>query len=301
MRIQILVVLIILFVHAACGFAENESIVVNGAEVQKLAGDFRFTEGPAWDRKGTLYFSDIPNKTIHTWSEKKGLGTFKVLEGSCNGLIFDKEGNLIVCQPTGRAVIKITPSGEESVIADSYQGKKLNSPNDLWIDPEGGIYFTDPRYGSMDDLQQGGFHVYYIHPDGKKIDRVLDNLVKPNGVIGSADGKKLYVADPGAKKSYVYDIIGSGKVANRKIAADAGSDGLVLDERGNFYVTGKTIRVFSSEAKEIATIPLPEGAANMTLGGPDGKTLYITARTGFYSIKLNVKSGSDPFAKSHSK
>ncbi len=297
MRIQTLLIPVMLLTQAVFAYAENDPIVEKGAKVQKLAGDFRFTEGPAWDRTGTLYFSDIPNNKIHTWSEKKGLGTFKVLEGSCNGLIFDKAGNLIVCQPTGRAVIKITPSGEESIIADSYQGKKLNSPNDLWIDPSGGIYFTDPRYGNMDDLQQGGFHVYYIHPDGKKVDRVLDNLVKPNGVIGSADGKKLYVADPGAKKSYVYEIVSPGKLTNRKLAADAGSDGLVLDERGNFYVTGKEIRVFSPDAKEIATIPLPEGAANMTLSGPDGKTLYITARTSLYSIKLNVKSGSDPFAK----
>ena len=297
MRVLILLILTVLFPLSGNCFALDEGVVSNGAKVQKLAGDFRFTEGPAWDRNGTLYFSDIPNKTIHTWSEEKGLGTFKVLKGSCNGLIFDKSGNLIVCQPTGRAVIKITPQGDVSTIADSYQGKKLNSPNDLWIDSAGGIYFTDPRYGNMDDLQQGGFHVYYIHPDGKKIERVLDNLVKPNGIIGSADGKKLYVADPGAKKSYVYEIVGPGKLANRKLAANAGSDGLVLDERGNFYVTGKAIRIFSPEAKEIATIPLPENAANMTLGGPDGKTLYITAQTGLYSINLNVKSGSDPFAK----
>ncbi len=272
-------------------------MINENSSLKKLSGDFRFTEGPVWNRNGVLYFSDIPNKKIHTWTSKKGIETFQTLDGSCNGLRIDNSGNLYVCQPTGRAVIKITPKGEVSVVADAYQGKKLNSPNDLWIDPAGGIYFTDPRYGNMDDLQQGGFHVYYIHPDGKKIVRVLDDLVKPNGVVGAADGKKLYVTDPGAQKTYVYDITKPGKLEHRKLAADAGSDGLELDEQGNLYITGDSIRIFNSEAKEIASIPLPERAANMTIGGDDGKTLFITAQTGLYSIQLNVRSGSDPFAK----
>jgi len=284
-------------------FAESlpaqEPVVPEDAEVKKLAGGFRFVEGPAWDRKGTLYFSDIPNNTIHTWSEKKGLGVFKKLKGSANGLWFDKKDNLLACQPAGRAVVRLTPEGEKTVLADTYGGKKLNSPNDLWLSPDGMLYFTDPRYGSMDDLQQDGFHVYSIplKNSGKEPKRIIDNLKKPNGVVGTADGKKLYIADPGADTTYVYDIQEDGSLANRSVAAPAGSDGLTLDERGNLYITGKTIRIYSPEVKVVGKIELPEVASNLTFGGADGKTLFITARTSLYAVKLNVRGGADPFAK----
>ena len=280
--------------------AQNAGPVVPAdAVIKKLAGGFQFTEGPAWDRKKTLYFSDIPNQTIHTWSEGKGVGVFKKLEGSSNGLWFDEKGNLYACQPAGRAVVRLTPKGKETVIADSYQGKKLNSPNDLWMTPGGGLYFTDPRYGQMNDLELDGFYVYYVSPAkaGGKLRRVLSDLKKPNGVVGTADGKKLYVADPGAQMTYVYDIGEEGALTNRRVAAPAGSDGLTLDERGNLYVTGKIIRIYSPEAKVVGQIELPEAASNLTFGGADGKTLFITARTSLYAIKLNVRGGADPFAK----
>ncbi len=277
----------------------EDPVVPPGAEVKKLSGGFQFTEGPAWDRKDTLYFSDIPNQTIHTWSEAKGVGVFKKLEGSSNGLWFDKKGDLLVCQPAGRAVLRLTPEGQETVLADKYQGKKLNSPNDLWMAPNGGLYFTDPRYGQMDDLEQDGFHVYYLPPadSGGSLRRILSDLKKPNGVVGTADGKHLYVTDPGANTTYVYDMKTDGSLTNRRVAAPAGSDGLTVDERGNLYITGKTIRIYSPEAKVVGEIELPEAASNMTFGGSDGKTLFITARTSLYAVKLNVKGDSDPFAK----
>lgn len=274
----------------------EEPVVPKDAKVRKLARDFTFVEGPVWDGKGNLYFSDVRTKKIHRWTADGGVSLYKELEGGCNGLRIDKEGNLLVCQPVGRSVVRISPKGEMSVVADSYGGKKLNSPNDIWIDPKGGVYFTDPRYGGMEDLQQDGFHVYYVPPGGKEVKRVLDNLKKPNGVIGSRDGKKLYVTDPGASTTYVYTIQPDGSLTDRKVAADAGSDGLALDERGNLYITGKSIRVYSPEAKVIASFELPEAAANMTFGGPDRKTMFITARTGLYAIDLNVRDGSDPFA-----
>lgn len=273
-----------------------ERIVPPGAQVEKLAGGFRFTEGPAWDRRQAVYFSDIPNKTIHRWTKKGGVTVYRTLPGSCNGLRFDGAGNLYVCQPVGRRLIRITRAGKIEVIADRFQGKRLNSPNDLWIDPRGGVYFTDPRYGSMEGLEQDGFHVYYVPPGGKALRRVIDDLKKPNGVIGSADGKKLYVADHGGNTTYVYDIAADGSLKNRRVAAPVGSDGLALDERGNIYVTGRSIRAYSPNGTVVAEIPLPEVAANMTFGGTDGRTLFITARTGFYAIRLNARDGSDPFA-----
>ncbi|MEW4487832.1 SMP-30/gluconolactonase/LRE family protein [Thalassoglobus sp. JC818] len=288
---------LVCFASSSTCQAQSEAIIDRDSKVQKISGDFKFTEGPVWDRESTLYFSDIPNKTIHSWTADDGVQTLRVLDGSCNGLRIDSEGRILVCQPTGRAVIRITPNGDVETIASSYDDKTLNSPNDLWIDPQGGVYFTDPRYGNMDDLQQSGFHVYYIPADGSPIKRVIDDLVKPNGVIGTVDGKKLFVADPGAQKTYAYEITAPGVLGKRTLAADAGSDGLSVDSLGNLYVTGPSIRVFNTNAEEIASIPVPENAANMTFGGADGKTLFITARTGLYSVELKVTDGSDPFAK----
>ena len=283
-----------------CHDALAEQIVADGAEVKKIGDGFRFTEGPVWDRDSKLYFSDIPNKMIHVWSADSGMKEFKSLEGSSNGLRCDKAGNVIACQPTGRAVVKLCPKGEVTTVADSYNGKKLNSPNDLWIDPQGGIYFTDPRYGNMDGMEQGGFHVYYIHPDGKKVDRVIEDLVKPNGIIGSADGSTLFVTDPGDKKTYRYKIESPGKLGERKLLVELGSDGLALDHTGNLYLTnqlsgGTGVQVVDAEGNAVTSIDVPERPANLTIGGPKGNTLYITARTSLYSIGLTVKDGSDPF------
>ena len=277
--------------------AGAEPIVPPDTTVQRLAGGFKFTEGPAWDRKGSLYFSDIPQQTILRWTEAEGAKPFKKLDGSCNGLFFDAAGDLLVCQPVGRAVRRITPNGEVSVVVDSYAGKKLNSPNDLWVAPNGGLYFTDPRYGPENDLEQDGFHVYYLPAGAKQATRILDNLKKPNGIVGSTDGTKLYVTDPGAQTTYVYRIEPDGSLTNRQVAAAAGSDGLTLDEKGNLYITGKSIRIFGPDAQQVGEIPLPEVAANLTFGGADRKTLFITARTSLYSIRLNVRGGGDPFAK----
>lgn len=278
--------------------AQSTPVLPPGAQVTKLSGDFQFTEGPVWDGKATLYFSDIPNKKIHTWTETDGIGTFRELPGSCNGLRIDADGNLYVCQPTGRAVIRISADGTQSTAAEEFGGKRLNSPNDLWIDPQGGIFFTDPRYGSQEDLQQGGFHVYYLPADGGSLKRVLSDLVKPNGVIGSADGKHLYVADAGAGKTYRYDIQDDGKLSNRRLAADSGSDGLALDDQGNLYVTasskGNFVTAYDPDGKVVVEIPVPERPANITFGGKDGQTLFITAREGLYAIPTNVRDGSTP-------
>jgi gluconolactonase len=151
------------------------------------------------------------------------------------------------------------------------------------------VYFTDPRYGSGEGLEQNGFHVYYIGPDRKQVVRVLDDLVKPNGVVGTADGKLLYVADPGEGKTYVYRIQDDGGLAERKLAADSGSDGMTLDERGNLYLTRGEVLVYNPSAERIATIDVPDSPSNVTFGGKDGKTLFITARTRFYSIQMNVR------------
>lgn len=273
---------------AVCELAVAEELLAPGARVEKLADGFAFTEGPACDAKGNVYFSDIPNSRIHKWSLDGELTTARENTGRANGLYFDCQGNLLACEGGNRRLTSISPDGKVTVLADAYQGKKFNSPNDLWIDPRGGVYFTDPRYGPQDGLEQDGFHVYYL-PGGKHLVRVLDDLVKPNGVVGTADGKLLYVADAGDAKTYVYRIQADGSLSDRKLAAPLGSDGMTLDERGNLYLTRGAVHVYGPEGQKIATIDVPEGPANVCFGGDDRRTLFITARKSLYSIRMNVR------------
>lgn len=273
--------------------ADDKPLMAPKAKVSKLAGEFAFTEGPAADAEGNVVFSDIPNDRILKWSTDGKLTTLRDNSGGANGLFFDREGNLLACEGKARRVTSMDPSGKITVLADSYNGKKLNSPNDLWIDPAGGVYFTDPRYGNMEGMEQDGFHVYYISPDRKTVTRVIDDLVKPNGVLGTADGKLLYVADPGDQKTYVYQIESPGKLTNRKQIAPQGSDGMTLDERGNLYLTGAGVVVYSPQGEKLLEIDLPERPANVCFGGKNNKTLFITARTGFYSVPMEVGGAGD--------
>lgn len=263
--------------------------IAAGSQVRKLADGFQFTEGPAVDKAGNVFFSDIPNSRIHKWSIENKLTTFREETGRANGLYFDLQGHLIACEGGARRLTSTAPDGKVTSLVDRFEGKRFNSPNDLWIDPQGGIYFTDPRYGKEDDLELSGFHVYYLDAKRDKLTRVLDDLVKPNGIVGTADGKTLYVTDPGDKKTYRYEIAGPGVLKNRKLFVEYGSDGMTLDERGNLYLTSGNVLVFSPQGTKIASISVPERPANVCFGGTDRKTLFITARTGFYALQMQVR------------
>lgn len=269
--------------------AADLPLVAAGAKVKKLAGGFKFTEGPARDKEGNIFFSDIPNNRIHKWSLAGKLTIFREKSGGANGLFFDRQGNLLACEGGSRRVTSVTSRGKVTLLADSFAGKKLNSPNDLWIDSGGGVYITDPRYGNQEGLEQGGFHVYYLPRPGGKLARVIDDLSKPNGIIGTADGKLLYVADPGAGKTYVYRITAPGQLGKRRQIAPEGSDGMTLDERGNLYLTRGGVAVYNPQGRKLTTIKVPEGPANVCFGGRDRQTLFITARTGLYSVRMAVK------------
>src|SRR5262245_41317483 len=187
--------------------AAAESLVAEGAKVERLAGGFKFTEGPAVDAKGNVFFSDIPNNRTHLWSTDGKLSTFRENTGGGNGMFLDRQGNVLTCEGTARRLTSTAVEtsaegqltvGKVTVLADKYNGKRFNAPNDLWIDPEGGVYFTDPFYGDRNTkLEQGGYHVYYLSADRKQLSRVIDDLKMPNGILGTSDGKLLYVADPG--------------------------------------------------------------------------------------------------------
>ena len=285
--------IILLLVTTAGCCAGESSVIAPGATVEKVAGGFRFTEGPTADAEGNIFLTDVPNNRIHKWSlgpDSPGLSTFRENSRAANGLYFDKDGNLLACEGDGRQLVSIAANGDVTVLAEKYQGKRFNSLNDLWIDPKGGIYFTDPRYGrNRDDMEQDGEHVYYLSADRKNVIRVADDLVRPNGLIGTPDGKLLYVADHGGNKTFVYAINEDGTLSDKKLFAPEGSDGMTIDNEGNIYLTTDIVPVYNKEGQKIQTIKVPEAPANVTFGGKDKQTLYITARTSLYSIKMRVK------------
>ncbi len=265
-------------------------LVAPGADVQKLAGDFRFTEGPAADSQGNIYFTDIPNNRIHKWSLDGTLSTFREDSEGANGLYFAPDGTLYACQGGGRRLVQIGPHGTVTQVVATFKGKRFNSLNDLWLDPQGGIYFTDPRYGGgRDNMEQDGEHVYYLTPDRKTVIRVIDDMTRPNGIIGTPDGKTLYVADHGGGKTFSYTLQGNGRLTNKRLLTASGSDGLTLDERGNIYLTTDAVMVYSPQGQLIKRIDVPERPANVCFGGKERQTLFITARTSLYAMAMRVK------------
>ena len=281
---------ILLFLAAAAwpsvGSAAN--LVAPGTKPVKLAGGFKFTEGPAVAANGDVYFTDIPNNRIHKWSVADGkLSTFAEETKGANGLFFAEDGSLYACQGLAKRVAAYTADGSgSSSLAKRHDGKKFNKPNDLWIDGKGGVYFSDPNYGNPEHTQDGE-HVYYIPPGGEVI-RVADGFKRPNGLVGTPDDSTLYIADIGDKKIYRYAIQSDGTLKDKKLFCESGSDGMTLDRQGNVYLTAGSVKVFDPKGGQIANLKFPESPANVVFGGKDRKTLYVTARTGFYSLEMAV-------------
>ncbi len=275
-------------------------LIEPGAELVKLAGGFGFLEGPEADDEGNLYFTDIPNNNIHIWTVDGALRLFRDNSGGANGLYFDANGDLLVCEGINRQVTRIGRDGEKAVLARHYEGKRLNSPNDLWIDPQGGVYFTDPRYGDQQGRELDGHWVFYIPPDGGAIVKVIDDLEKPNGILGTPDGKQLYVADRSGNANWVYDIEGDGTLSNKRYFSEEGSDGMTMDRHGNIYVSSPmtephfAVSVFNRDGEKLGEIVTPEKPGNMHFAGADGRTLFIVARTSLYSIRMKTRGAVTP-------
>ena len=282
----------------ACGFGIRASgaqsaVIAPGATLQKLAGGFKFTEGPAADAQGNVLFTDQPNDRIMKWSVDGKLSTFMEPCGRSNGLCFDAKGNLWACADDRNELWRIDPAGKPTVLVKDYRGKLLNGPNDLWIAPSGGVYFTDPfykrPYWKRGPTEQDCQAVYFLAPGHKKLARVADDLKQPNGIIGTPDGKTLYVADIRAHRTYAYAIQPDGTLASKRLLCRMGSDGVTLDAQGNLYLTGRGVTVFDKMGKRIEHIPVPERwTANVCFGGKDARTLFITASTGLYALRMAV-------------
>lgn len=273
------------------------SLLAPGAKLEKLAGGFEFTEGPTSDKDGNVFFTDQPNNRIMKWSVGGGLTTFLQPAGRANGMYFGAKGNLLVCADEKTELWSLAPDSTRTVLAKQFEGKALNGPNDVWERPDGGIYFTDPFYKrdwwEYSEPPQGTQQVYFLQADGKGLRRVTTDLVQPNGIIGTPDGKTLFVADIRAGKTYAFDIQPDGRLANRRLRCELGSDGMTLDAEGRLYLTGKGVSVFDATGKKVEQIDVPESwTANVSFGGPDHRTLFITASKGLYAVKLRVKGAN---------
>lgn len=277
----------------SCNAQEN-SIIATGAEPVLVASDYEFTEGPAVDKYGNVFFTDQPNDRIVKWSaEDNSVTVYMQPSGRSSGLYFDHEGNLLACADEKNQLWQIDSEKRVKVLVDGFKGKKLNGPNDLWVDPKGGIYLTDPFYKrpwwAHEEPEQEAKRVYYLAPDQKSVRVVADEFVQPNGIIGTHDGKTLYIADIGDKKTYAYTINKDGDLSNKKLFTEMGSDGMTLDDKGNVYLTGDGVTVFNAKGEKILHIPINQKwTANVTFGGKDHKKLFITAMNSVYTLDMKV-------------
>jgi gluconolactonase len=275
-----------------------EGVVAPGAKLEKLAGNFLFTEGPTCDKAGNLFFVDQPNDRIMEWSAEGKLSTFLQPSGRANGMCFDAKGNLIACADEHNQLWSIAPDKTVTVLITNFEGKYLNGPNDVWVAPNGAMYLTDPFYKRTwwdhTTMALTNQEVFYLSPDRKNLVRVTDDLKQPNGIAGTPDGKNLFVADIRANQTWRYDIQPDGLLTNKTLFCALGSDGMTIDAEGNLYLTGKGVTVFDKSGKQIEHIDVPEKwSANVCIGGKDRQTLFITASESLYSIQLRVK-GANP-------
>ena len=273
---------------------ENHNLIAKGAVLTKLSDQYSFTEGPAVDKKGNIFFTDQPNNRIMKWSVNGELTVFMENAGRANGLYFDHENNLLACADEKNEIWKIDKNKNITVLVNDFEGKRLNGPNDLWVDPKGGIYFTDPyykrNYWTHTSKEIEKECVYYLSPDKSKITNVANDLIKPNGIIGTWDGKVLYVADIEGNKTYSYTINNDGSLGQKTLFTESGSDGITIDESGNIYLTGKGFTVFNPKGEKIAHIDVPEPwTTNVCFGGKKFKTLFITAGKSVYTLEMNVR------------
>ena len=270
---------------------------------QKVGEGYKFTEGPAWHpQEKAFYFSDIPSNNIQRWTAEGGSKLFVDRKSRSNGIVIDPQGRLIFCEIDKRAIVRRAQDGTETILADNVAGQKLNAPNDLWLAPNGDIYFTLPKLrpakakkdGVPEDVLNGT--LCRISADGKSVTNVgkAVGVEAPNGVVGTSNGKQIWWTDGAVCKTA--KIKADGTLSDPKVAAKVGSDGLAVDARGRLYTTAKEgLAIHDDEANQIGFISVPESPSNMKFGGVDGTTLFITARTGAYLVKS--KTAGEGFGK----
>ena len=284
-----------LCVMNACSQAHSDEIVAEGETPVKVADTFSFTEGPATDAKGDVFFTDQRNNMIYRWDCEAGdITVFTDQSGRSNGMYFDAQGNLIACADMDNQLWTFDMKGNYRILITDFRGKLLNGPNDVWISNDGSYYLTDPYfkrdYWKRDPARQQPVEgLYYLAPGGNQLVMLDSTLNQPNGLVGTPDGRHLYVAEARANRILKYDIQPDGNLTNRQVFADMGSDGMTIDDRGNIYVTGDGVTVFDKNGQKIAHFPIPEDwTANVCFGGKDRNILFITASKSAYTLKMLV-------------
>ena len=265
-----------LSVMTACAQTPSNDIVAEGETPVRVADSYSFTEGPAVDARGDVYFTDQPNNKIYRWDCESGQITpFTDQSGRSNGMYFDAQGNLIACADMDNQLWSFDIEGHSKILITDYRGKLMNGPNDVWISRNGGYYLTDP-YFKRD---------YWTRDP----ERQHSTLNQPNGLVGTPDGKHLYVAEAKADRILRYDIQPDGSLTNRQVFANMGSDGMTIDDQGNIYLTGDGVTVFDKNGQKIAHFPIPEDwTANVCFGGKERNILFITASKSVYTLKMLV-------------
>lgn len=273
------------------------SVAIRGP-VEKLQGGFQFTEGPAYASDGALYFSDIPANTIFVRRGDGEATPFISPSGHANGLMVEAGGRLLACQMDGQVVAYDVETKQATPLAATHEGARFNAPNDLVIDEAGGVYFTDPLFRAPEPLPQKVQAFYYIGVDGK-VSRVSGDLPAPNGIALSPKGDRLYLIPSRSAEMLVYTVESPGKLSEPRVfcklrqkneGENSGGDGMVVDTAGNLYITSNLgVQVFSPAGKFVTLIEVPEQPANVTFGGPERDTLFITARNGLYAVRLSTK------------
>jgi gluconolactonase len=277
---------------------EFKKIIPPGAKLQKLAGDFKFTEGPVWipEKGGYLIFSDIPANHLKKWDPKTGVTVFRDDSHNANGNTIDRQHRLVTAEHSGRRVSLTGKDGTVKTVVSEFDGKKFNSPNDVVVKTDGTIWFTDPDYGlGKGQREIDGNYVYRFDPKSKAVTALVKDFDKPNGLCFSPDEKKLYVADSGKPRHIrVFDVRKDGTLANGKIfcAIDNGvPDGIRCDAAGRIWSSaGDGVQIFAPDGSLIGKILVPEPPANLCFGGKDGKTLFITARSSLYAIGISGRN-----------
>ena len=290
---RIIIIVFVLSAFLVSAQKRKSSIIANNALIKQEGSDFTFTEGPAVASDGRVYFTDQPNDRIYVWDEKEGISLWLEGTGRSNGMYFDRNNQLVTCADEKNQIAYFDKNKNLVPISETYDNKHLNGPNDLWIDLEGGIYFTDPYYhrkwwaeGHKEIQDVRG--VYFLPIDGNIV-RVIDDFKTPNGLIGTPDGKNLYVADIEDEKTWKYDIQPNGGLLNKTFFAPHGSDGMTIDNLGNIYLTYGKVWVYSPKGELIEEIDFPESPSNICFGGKNRDILFVTARKSVYTLKMNVK------------
>lgn len=261
-------------------------------KVERVATGYSFTEGPVWSKEGYLLFSDVPANRIIKYTPQKGTAVFREDSGAANGNAFDSKGRLYTCEGANHRVTRTDSNGKVEVVADQFEGKPFTAPNDIVVNKEGQVFFTDPAFGKQADSKKIPFFgVYHVTPKGEV--SVISRLqTRPNGIALSPNGRILYVANSDERNIRAYDTDRSGNVSNERVlitGIDGVPDGIKVDEKGNLYVTCRGVAVYSPAGKLIRMIEMPETPANCAFGDADMQTLYVTARTSLYRIRLDVK------------